>query len=257
MITFVEQTNNTFHGSIRALEPGLSALWIAKVRPCCGQGGKVFDVGSHFGYYALLANAMGCSFEAFEPVPTFRSVLQFNTMVNHARGNVHPYALGVGTNPLKMAVPTTGILGLAHVTAMDNPDGISVEQRRLDEFLKVGGPQDICMLKIDVEGYEPTVLKSVEDAIRSRSIKHIMLEFSPGMRTDGLLDMLQMFYEAGYTAHEVNWGEAKQHQTINAINARDMLSPASRVDISNVVSQQAFVDRVRPQINTNLWLEFD
>lgn len=36
--------------SIRALEPGLTASWLHKAGACCKRGGRVLDVGSHFGY---------------------------------------------------------------------------------------------------------------------------------------------------------------------------------------------------------------
>ncbi len=60
----------------RALEPGLTALWIDRTRECCKRGGHVIDVGAHFGYYSLLAASLGCHFTAFEPVSVSHTVGQ-------------------------------------------------------------------------------------------------------------------------------------------------------------------------------------
>ena len=240
---------------VRALEPGLSALWLAKVKPCCERGGVVIDVGSHFGYYSLLGNALGCSFEAFEPVPAFRSVLEFNIMINRARGIVHPYAVGLMRETVHMIVPATGILGTARITDGDEDNALSVEKHRLDNFFQVDHSENICILKVDVEGYEPEVLLSAKELVRSRAIRNVMLEFSPGYNKAGLLDMLQLLYDSGYEAFNVPWDTAKVAKRIGNIEASEVLCSTCRVDISNNDTRQHFIDHVN--FNTNLWLQLE
>jgi FkbM family methyltransferase len=239
--------------AVRALEPGLSALWLAKVKPCCERGGVVIDVGSHFGYYSLLGSALGCSFQAFEPVPDFRSVLEFNIMINRARGIVHPYAVGLNRETVRMIVPATGILGTARITNGDQSNALSVEKRRLDEFVGVTRSENICILKVDVEGYEPEVILSAKELVRSRTIRNVMLEFSPGYSKAGLLDMLQLLYDSGYEAFNVPWEIAKVAQRMGNIEVTEVLCSTCRVDISNNDKRQQFIDN--GFFNTNLWLQ--
>ena len=249
---------------IRALEPGLSALWVHTLKSCCANGGTVLDIGSHFGYYALLGNSLGCDFVAIEPVPLFRSVLEFNLFLNNVKGTVYPYALGTQNGKLSMQVPKHGVLGTAHVVAEENKkelaldtnfEIVTVEQRRLDELVKPSEMPDVCMMKIDVEGFEPAVTLAANKLLETKKIRHIMMEFSPGYTTDGLLDMLTLFHEVGYSAVEVPWGLAKMHSAIPAIaSPEEVLRIDQIVDISTKQSRQAFIDKVKPVFNTNLWL---
>lgn len=251
--------------NIRALEPGLSALWVHKLKDCCAKRGMVLDIGSHFGYYSLLGNSMGCRFIAVEPVPLFRNVLHFNLFLNNVKGTVYPYALGTENGELTMVVPKHGILGTAHVI----PDGekeerakdsnfemITVEQHRLDELIKPEDVSHCCMMKIDVEGFEPSITLSARKIIESRKIPHIMMEFSPGFVSEGLLEMLKFFYEVGYEAIEIPWHLAKMNNAIPAISPDDVFHQGQIVDISTKESRQAFIDKVMPVYNTNLWLHF-
>lgn len=104
--------------AVRALKPGLTAVWMDKLQQCCADGGHVIDVGSNYGYFSMLSGAMGCSFSAFEPVPTFRSVFDLNRRINalEDKGTVYPIALGHKENNVTIVIPATGGLGSAKVS---------------------------------------------------------------------------------------------------------------------------------------------
>ena len=43
-----------------ALEPRVTYQLARRMRQCCRQGGHFLDVGGNFGWYTLLAAALGC-----------------------------------------------------------------------------------------------------------------------------------------------------------------------------------------------------
>ncbi|KAL4427658.1 hypothetical protein ABPG75_001747 [Micractinium tetrahymenae] len=247
--------------SIRALEPGLTASWLHKAGACCKRGGHVLDVGSHFGYYALLGASMGCKFAAVEPVPLFRAILELNIHVNPALagvGSVLPYAVGLENKSIQMQVPTHGSFGTAHVADDDAAPGgvglVAVEQRRLDDMLEgVLGGAEVCMLKIDVEGREPSVVMSAHKLFAGPSKpREIMLEFSPGFTKEGLAEMLQTLHGYGYVARGVDWGHVRIEKPVSAIDVRDWFQ--GTLDISTDEARQRLIDGIAINENIFFWL---
>lgn len=158
--------------NIRALEPGITALLVEKIATCCGSGGHFIDVGSHFGYYSMLAASLGCSYSAFEPVPAFQKLIKLNQVLNGVQhqGDVYEFAIGDVEAEALIKVPSTGVLGLARIKRYENgtlinpahrnqTEGeiLTVKTRRMNSK-KYNIPttdKRICAMKIDVEGDEP------------------------------------------------------------------------------------------------------
>ena len=137
------------------------AIW-RLVRP----GDTVIDVGANVGYMSLAMMARlareGRLF-AFEPQPGVVDELASNIAAARARfpgvdAIVRAEALSdtAGTAGLLLPAGSHDNRGLAHIGAVD--DGIPVPMRRLDEFAGELGP-DVALMKIDVEGHEPAVLR--------------------------------------------------------------------------------------------------
>ena len=239
---------------VRSLEPGLSALWEHLLPACCKAGGYVIDVGSHFGYYALLGHSVGCKFIAFEPVPLFRSVLDFNLHLNGVNGTVYPYALGNEEKTVHIAVPTAGVLGTAHVTGDAGEEGVDVQQMRIDKLIPPSKMPSICMLKVDVEGWEPQIILSSKSLLETKKVKYIMMEFSPGYTQEGLEEMLKLLHSIGYSAIEVPWHLAKMGAPVGQITVDMVLEKGNEVDISTTEKRNEFIERITKVFNTNLWL---
>jgi FkbM family methyltransferase len=240
---------------IRALEPGMTALWGRFVGSCCKQNGHVVDVGSHFGYYSLYSAALGCTYSAIEPVNTFRAILNLNIRVNgfERKGQVYAFAAGNKTRPVNLVIPDSGVMGLAHVAYGSNTSGQASHEKRLDDELNIDSR--ICGLKIDVEGYEPYALDGAAKLLKSKRVPFVMMEFSPNMsKNDAALGhMLHVLHQIGYSAFEVDWARAKQQKSPNRVDTADLL--ATKVDIGSQAETDAFIARVRP--NTNLWLSLE
>ncbi|PSC72395.1 expressed methyltransferase [Micractinium conductrix] len=235
-------------------------------------GGAIVDVGSHFGYYSLLGASIGCTFVAVEPVPRYRAVLESNVRLNgmEAAGKVLPYAVGYEAATITMGVPAKGNFGLARVLdAADAAGNVSagvanttgwqklqIPQRPMDEMLaEVALPGDVCLMKIDVEGREPSVVLSAPRLFNATRVRHVMLEFSPGFGEDGspgLADMLSFLHDKGYRAWEIDWKRAKIGQPVGAIDPA--ATQGRPVDISTHKARKALIAAVKPRFNTNLWL---
>ncbi|KAG1670446.1 hypothetical protein FOA52_010182 [Chlamydomonas sp. UWO 241] len=157
---------------------------------CVGGGGArelVLDVGANFGVFALYAAAEGCRVIAWEPVDTFRAFLHHGIALNNLTHlvTVRNAAVSDASNQVTIGVPKDGTYyGLASVDNLNlQPNEvartITVKSERLDAVVKVekiGRPR---LLKIDVEGYEPQVLRSAARVLPL--IEHILTEHSPGI----------------------------------------------------------------------------
>ena len=74
--------------NVALLEPGFTWVWNNLLREGCaprggGRPGLVLDVGANFGYYSLLAAAMGCRVVAWEPVPYFAAYFKYGLLINN------------------------------------------------------------------------------------------------------------------------------------------------------------------------------
>jgi len=127
-------------------------------------GDVVVDVGANFGLTALAAfSAVGSGGEvhAFEPHPRIFSFLVGNIELNGAQEVVTPYNLAIGERA-----------GTAYLTDMraDDQNGVSpgatglrVAMSTLDDA--ASRLASIALLKIDVEGYEPFVLRGATQTL--------------------------------------------------------------------------------------------
>ncbi|KXZ44774.1 hypothetical protein GPECTOR_62g889 [Gonium pectorale] len=162
----------------------------------------VVDVGANFGYFTLLAASMGCRVIAVEPVPRFLAFLHWSLAANGLRptvstdptasppaGAADPPAVTVverivsdlaGLN-LTISVPRKGVWGTANVASLHPPDvepeSIVVPTVRLDDIVR---DESVALLKVDVEGYEPSVFRSATSLVRSGRAEHIVFEYTPG-----------------------------------------------------------------------------
>jgi FkbM family methyltransferase len=164
-------------------------------------GGIFADVGSSIGLYAVcLADAVrarGGRVAAFEPVPFNRERQAANIALNNADDvvDVHPFALGAADAVLRMAGDPSQADNNAFLTASGD---IEVEVRRLDDVAR-DWPR-IGLMKIDIEGYEPEMLKGARATIE-RDRPTIFAEFNrERMAINGFTmdETWRWFTERGY-----------------------------------------------------------
>lgn len=187
-----------------AYEPETLALVLRLLAP----GDTMVDVGAHVGQFALHASSrVGPSgtVVAFEPNPRTYQRLLHNIGLN-AADNVVPVlgAVGERAGVAPMKLPPEGNWGMSRI-ASDGAADYSALAMPLTQVLESLQVRRVDVLKIDVEGVEELVLRSIdfESTLRPR---HIFLEFIPelashqGKSSSGLLTWLR---SSGYELLDV------------------------------------------------------
>jgi FkbM family methyltransferase len=178
------------------VEGGISQIFREVLhKQCVNEEGKralVLDIGANFGYFSVYAALLGCRVIAWEPVPLFRSLIKYNLQLNNVSHLVElrGMILSDKDGEIKdMQVPTSGIWGTASVEGINrNPQGtyqkIQVVSERLDTVVK----EDVLMMKLDVEGFEPYVFRGLKGFMYQnsrgtikRKVDNIIMEYSPGI----------------------------------------------------------------------------
>ncbi|HXG41201.1 MAG TPA: FkbM family methyltransferase [Dehalococcoidia bacterium] len=161
-------------------EPYTVSLFLEALRPGC----TVVDVGAHVGYYTLMAaRAVGPqgTVYALEPAPAEARLLRWNVRRSGlANVRVVPQAAGDRRGHATLAL--SGISSM-HSLARHGEAGpwrasVRVSMVTVDGLLR-GRAADV--VKMDVEGAEPLVLRGMLRTVRASPGLVIFSEFSPAM----------------------------------------------------------------------------
>ena len=208
------------------LEPALTLAWHDATHICCrDQRGVVVDVGGNFGWYTLYSIALGCDVFVVEPVPTWLEILRLGVALNPgfarhvkiAQNVVYPergnFTLRVPhpDGDEKMYLGMTYMQGSAGMIKgyRDHETYAHVAQSvRLDDVVR----SDVCLLKVDVEGYEPQVLHTAQHLFAHRRVHALQLEMTrstPGTAQQcATLKMLEHLDALGYAFKQVSHAQA-------------------------------------------------
>lgn len=127
-------------------------------------GGVVLDVGSHIGWYSLLAAYRGCEVYAFEGDSENAEVLRNNVSLNHLDKRVSVFETWVGEGW--------------------TPD---INFDRVD------------LIKIDIEGKDAFAVEAFRSLIDDRKVNHLLVEISP-VFGEGYPQLVESICRAGYEA---------------------------------------------------------
>jgi FkbM family methyltransferase len=150
-------------------------------------GDVVADVGANVGYLtSLAAVCAGASGRvmAFEPHPVVFELLSANIArwngANLAQVQPHQLALSdhAGTAQLNAGHAFHANMGLSSLEAAGEASAedvvVPVEIKRLDEV--IGADERIGLMKIDVEGHEPGVLRGSRELLEGGRIRDVIFE---------------------------------------------------------------------------------
>lgn len=166
-------------------------------------GAIALDVGANLGWYSVVLDRLhGGTVEifAFEPDPLNFGLLQENLALNRA-SSVRPFALALSDRRGESGLHRYRDINLGRHSLEDLPDSgaaTPVPTERLDAFLTDQQRQDrpVELLKVDVEGHEPAVIRGAEATLRRTRL--LVLEYSPMYYRDGdAADMLNRIETAG------------------------------------------------------------
>lgn len=131
-----------------------------------------FDVGSNVGYYTLLAAPIvgkDGKVHAFDPVSEQHADLRANVERNKLQ-NVVPERLIItdraGTMEINLGSEDNAGTASVNLVYRENQATERVDCTTLDAYLSEHGVKRLDVLKIDVEGHEPFVLRGVAETLR-------------------------------------------------------------------------------------------
>jgi len=166
----------------------------------------VFDVGANVGFYflsALSARNVQTEVHAFEPQGELAALLQDHVHRNVlARAHVVPRAVSSCSGRAQLMIPQSGTMaslepGFLTRRAASWIESVAVETTSLDDYAStIGCLPDL--IKIDVEGHEPSVLEGAKRILESRPT--LLVEISAESAHSRPIMTL---FELGYLAYAV------------------------------------------------------
>lgn len=161
--------------------------WVTDVfKASIGPGMTVCDIGTHCGYYALIAAQLVGStgqVHCFEPNPFHHNNLLKSKMINgfyHMK--IHPYAVADQEKEMTLFSPER-LIGSASlsqraiesIATVDQINTLNVRAVQLENYL---GDIHVDVFKLDIEGFEPFVLPSVLNMMDRIDHPKLFLEFN-------------------------------------------------------------------------------
>lgn len=172
-------------------------------------GDSAVDVGANIGLFTLLASRL-CGPKgrvySFEASPEVLGILKHNVRINHASNIVlHECAVGNGDGVVRFHLAESRNMGLGSMRSLggSRDRSVTVPVGRLDMLV----PQStrIKLLKVDVEGAEPMVLKGARGIIE-RDLPFIVLELTDAYSRQlncCAAEALSLLWEFGYSLHNI------------------------------------------------------
>jgi FkbM family methyltransferase len=164
------------------------------------EGMTVVDAGANVGYYTLLAASKVGSrgrVIAFEPSP-----YAFERMTHTVESNqitqvtTVPLALSDQPGEATLYVPIDRRHHSPTMNACDGVYPIPIRAQTLDQYLTDNGVERVDMLKLDVEGFEPNVIKGAINSIKKGRVRAVLCELNEvwlnanGWSERGMLDFM-------------------------------------------------------------------
>ncbi len=155
--------------------------------------GSIFvDVGANVGFHAVLAAQLGARVVAVEPVPWTLELLRANVWRHGAAVEVLAAAASDRAGSVRVALDPAHRSGAAI-----GADGVEVRAAPLDELVPDG---EVDVLKVDVEGAEPLVLRGASAILERSPLLAAIVEFrgEPHAGGESPADVLAFYESLGF-----------------------------------------------------------
>ena len=160
----------------------------------------VFDIGTNIGSYTIwlsrIIDVKG-RIHSFEPDKRNFAMLQTNISLNKAadRVNANNFAVSDVDGELHF---TSHLDGENHIAGVGEGNVVIIPSKKLDTYVQEQGIDRIAYMKIDVEGFEYSVLKGGSQLLSEKRVDILQLEINvtlqnSGVSVDDLLQFLQRF----------------------------------------------------------------
>ena len=210
---FLEKDSSAILDWIRG-NPGEQAVHkhFQRILPECEPGDLFLDIGANAGFYGLYAASFGCDVFFFDPQPACGSLLERNICLNEGRfprsGKTALVARPVSDRneriTMKASLWCEGTFSVAketvsipaNISEVSNEDAtFTTSTVSIDDLLHPSKNR-ILAIKVDTEGYELSVLRSLQKLISVKRVKFFVIEVSPAFwNRDGVsrVDVFDVF----------------------------------------------------------------
>jgi FkbM family methyltransferase len=201
---------NDFH-AIATQHPEASEFCLVDALLALTGQGAFFDVGANVGAMSVVASSTGRASRifAFEPSHRYCSAWHTNMALNGVE-NATLIQAAVGDRCDRIdfrvdpAMPLHGRIDVGVIYPTKQTQ--RVQMITLDAICEIGAIDSISLLKVDVEGAEPLVIRGARELLRNRLIKSILFEFIVEFIEDldeDPHDLVRALTEAGFALHAI------------------------------------------------------
>jgi FkbM family methyltransferase len=162
----------------------------------CKEGVVALDIGANLGWFASVMASAGADVHAFEPNPRLEPFLRKNVFLNAGartpRCSVNRCAVGAEEGSVSIKFPHW-LVGGAGIHESDQkqfldsliPESVETPMVTVDAFVRAKQLNAVSVIKIDVEGFEESVIQGALDTIRNARSMLVALEYTRGRYSDG------------------------------------------------------------------------
>jgi FkbM family methyltransferase len=206
----------------------LSDRWYQVLQGRQLRGKVAFDVGVNYGYTSAWLSHWADRVYTFEPNPNNAAMIREQLRIRQIDNVEHiPTAVsdhqGEGVLHLKSV---DGHHSLGDIGASSTVGTMRVPTTTLDWFAETRGINRVSLLKIDVEGFEPEVLRGARGLLSAKAIDLILFECSPRFYRQRGLDPLapvSVLEEYGYKTRTLR-GDPLDRGSVSTLQQIDLLA---------------------------------
>ncbi|HUP04569.1 MAG TPA: FkbM family methyltransferase, partial [Bryobacteraceae bacterium] len=185
------------------------------------------DGGANVGAFTVELAALGYEVHAFEPIPETYGRLLENLAINpdlQSRVRSHNSALGDQDGAIVHMTLPGNSPSTPHVTQPGEHGGtLQVPATTIDSYASAKHIDRIAFLKLDVEGFEPAVLRGASRMLNERRVDIVFFEWCPSLLRASGFDPAEMLQFLGRSEYELcRVGEGG---TLREITASAAMSP--------------------------------
>ena len=167
----------------------------------------VLDIGAQTGYMSVAYSLFAKRVIAFEPNPAAFEVLESSAKLNE---NIEPYNLAISDEegPLKFHYSDNGFCNGGFATRTNFGIGVTGHKVPIDvfgvnliKFLEGEDIGKISLVKIDAEGHDKDILKTISPIIEEHK-PYLISEIYDGLDTSEVKDLLDTIQGLGYKIYD-------------------------------------------------------
>ncbi|MCP2037484.1 FkbM family methyltransferase [Chryseobacterium sp. HSC-36S06] len=193
-----------FWATLESYEPDLTQFLTEFLN---GEKGTFIDVGAHIGRFSTLMSKQGWKVISFEPLKTNFRALEHNLKSNGVYENAQIFNAGLGNKTDNETIYFNSLeLGEASVSEKNGDSKDEVKILRFDDLYQDFEIENLCIVKVDVEGYEEEVLEGMHEFVSKHKplfVIELWAEKSP--------KLVEFLKSQGYKRLHIFWFVEEKH----------------------------------------------